>query len=223
MSDIVVKCVQCGKEISVSEFVDPDVLKCADCGAQLVLPRRHRSPMPTTVRHKKPSPEEVAAAEAAAAEQQPASRRQRRQRRRQAAKRKQQSTMVRLGEWKLSQYAGSWLIFIILGGVLCSFRYSDLLTEEALFSFTQYGMIGLSVLYAVVVIEALKEEFFDGMLCLFIPPYIIYYLFAKSDTFILRATVAAGTAAFGYDLYAFIFHHAMTFIDWATWRIGQGA
>ena len=39
MSDIIIKCELCGKQITVSEFVDPESLKCNGCGAQLKKPK----------------------------------------------------------------------------------------------------------------------------------------------------------------------------------------
>jgi len=44
-------------------------------------------------------------------------------------------------------------------------------------------------LYVVILLRAMKDQVFHGILCLVLPPYALYYLFAVSDEFLLRAAV----------------------------------
>ncbi len=60
------------------------------------------------------------------------------------------------------------------------------------------------VFYAVIIIEAMKEDMFEGLLCLFVPGYSIFYLFIKSDSFYLRAIFAALAIGFSMEAYVVV-------------------
>lgn len=204
MADVIAKCSVCGHEVAVSEFVDRDLLKCGACGGQLVVPHGPTSATtreaPTVIRRR----EEMlrkAQEEKAQRQEKPQVKRAKRKAR---AKQKRQSTIVKLGGLKLNETALSWIMFIVLVIPLCYFSYFDVLEKNLLDQYRMWGMIIMFVFYAVVVVEAMKEDMFEGLLCLFVPGYGLYYLYVKSDSFYLRAIVAALGFAFCVEAYVVV-------------------
>jgi hypothetical protein len=120
------------------------------------------------------------------------------------ARQKRQSTIVKLGGFKLNETALSWIMFIILVVPLCYLSYFDILEPRLLQQYRTWGMIIMFVFYAVVVVEAMKEDMFEGLLCLFVPGSGLYYLSVKSDSFYLRAIVAALGFAFCVEAYVVV-------------------
>jgi DNA-directed RNA polymerase subunit RPC12/RpoP len=192
MGDVPVKCSQCGREVLVSEFADPAALSCPDCGAKLSLaPKKPAQRGPTVFRKREePAPKTP-----------PLSKRERKKRRRERQKKQREPTIVRLGNWRMSHNILAWVLFLALGGILTWLRFGEVITAQGMEGFQVCGMVGIGVLYCVIIVEAFSEDTFDGILTFFAPPYTLYYLFGKSDSFYLRALLGAFLMAFGYDLF----------------------
>jgi hypothetical protein len=92
-----------------------------------------------------------------------------------------------------------WAVFVILGGVSGYLRYGKVLSGQHL-SLMQtaapYVVLGLHV---AVVLQAFKDSVYQGILCVLIPPYSVYYLFMISDDFALRGVVAGLLVGLGQD------------------------
>lgn len=216
MSDVPARCTRCGNEIRVSEFIDPEALKCPNCGSPLVLDKAtgERAGMSRlTVRREKPpdppTPEQVAASKSKGGT---------------IFRRKhRQGRMRKLGGVHISDFAISWVIFFTLTPVLCLLRYVQFLPDSDLADYIYGGQIAFALFYLVTVIAAFSEDMFDGILCFFLPPYTVYYLFFKSDSFSLRALIVALFAAFGYDVTMTVYKTAVWAIVEAQRWIGGGA
>jgi hypothetical protein len=208
VSDVSARCSSCGREILVSEFVDADSLKCSICGLQMrvsksALPKRP----PTLVRCKQePTSSPTPAVRTTTAPGGDAAKRP-------VFRAKRRSILVRVGKMQISDYAVSWVVFIVLAPVLTYVRWSGMMQGIALEDYCYYGELAFFLLYAVVLIEAFREEFFDGLLCLGAPPYAAYYLYVKSDSFFLRALMAAVLVGFGYDIFILLKDNAIGFYD----------
>jgi len=196
MADITIKCQACGKILTVSEYVDADSLKCA-CGQKLVAEKATKPhPPPTFISRRQQ--------EAAAENPDELGKGSKVRRRRKRRKRK--SFILKIARFELSEYALSWLIFLILAPILGYVRFSDVITDkQAMEDVIFYALCGYGLLYIVVLVDAFNYEFFEGMLSLFIPPYTFFYLFFRSDSFALRAVLGAMTVGFGIDVAVFLY------------------
>jgi len=125
--------------------------------------------------------------------------------------------------WGLTEQIGSWVMFFVLAPLLAYLRFGGVYEGPALESCKYYGMIGFGIFYLVVIIEALKEEMFDGILSVFVPFYALYYLFTRSGSLYLRALVAAFTVGFGYDVVVLVSGLLSEFIGKADYWIRNGA
>lgn len=196
MADVRIKCAKCGKEMMVSEYVSADALGDCACGAKLVMPKitqpKRRS---TTVRYAR----DPATIEAETS--------------RPRFRARRSSTLVRIGNWRLSEYGMSWLVFLLLAGALSYVRYSDVLSQASLKTYTFWGLIAMALFHGVVIIDAFYNEFFEGLLSFLIPPYSLYYLYFKSDSFALRAIVGGLAIAFGLDMVELCADQLSTYIE----------
>lgn len=216
MGDVSVRCAKCGKTVAISEFADPTKLTCSSCGEKLELPKSEVTrATPTVVRKRPPVATPAAGAPAAAKEEAP-------QPKGRAKRRRRDSTLIKIGQWRLSGYWMSWLLFVGLASFLLYLRYGGVLAKDVLVDCKNYGMTGLVLLYAVVVVEAFREDTFEGLLCFFVPPYVFFYLFAKSDSFALRALFGGFLLAFGFDLYGVLSVYIVAFVEAADRFIRQG-
>ena len=189
MSDVTAKCAKCGKERLVSEFVDSASLVCPDCGTALEVDTTGASRTRALPRILGLKPKEQVEQEAAAAAK-----------RRPKFRPKHGSLLARVGSQGISDLAISWILLCLLAPTLTYLRWGDILSPDTLKSYITCGLIVFGVFYLVVVVEAFSQEVFDGMLALFLPPFTVWYLFAKSDSFSLRAIIVSLGIAFGYDI-----------------------
>ncbi len=119
------------------------------------------------------------------------------------------------------QRMAPWLLFLVLGAATGLLRYgayyppaTDLLRI--------YGPYAAGALHVVITVLAFQDTIFSGMLCLVIPGYSLYYLFAVTDRHLLRAAaagllvgIAEDSLVFYQDL-ALSIHHTV-----ASWIAGH--
>lgn len=216
MSDVPARCSRCGNQVRVSEFIAPESLKCPNCSGNLLLDKSTvvtTEPRLSLRREKPPDPDTTAAARPAP----PMSKVKTifRRRQRQAETRKTRKV-------RISDYAIGWAVFLTLTPVLCMLRYVDFLSAGDLNSFIFCGQIAFVVFYVVILVEAFSEEFFDGIVCIFLPPYTLYYLFFKSTSFSLRAIIMSLLASFGYDLSMTAYENTVIAFKYVAWLIDRG-
>ena len=214
MSDVPARCTRCGSEVLVSEFIDPEVLKCQNCGSKLLLDKSSAKKIsPLTVRRAKPPDSQVLIGNQPAPAK-PSRRWGSRRRRKEGKNRKGKPA-------RISDYAISLFLFFTLTPTLCLLRYVDFLPATDMENFILGGQIAFALFYAVILVEAFNEEMFDGILCVFLPPFTFFYLFFKSSSFSLRAVVAALTAAFGKDIAMTVYQWTMAaFVSVSSWING---
>lgn len=201
MADVRLKCAKCGKEVAVSEFARMDGLRCS-CGealkkddslqSEVAKPKRSALILKTQ--------EQIEAA---------------------------YGTPKDPGEWRLTQQANknkgserqprntrlllSWLVFVVLAGVMGYLRYApNNLFPDLTHLLKQYGIFAFGALYVTIILSALKDTVFQGLLCL-IPLYPFYYILMVSDDFFLRAVVCGVMVGIGKDSF-WIINDWMTFL-----------
>jgi len=197
MADILVKCGACGAEIKVSEYAAGGVT-CTSCGATLNLPSNSKTSARLQVRkidsHQRATLTDRAPATTAAED---------RDRARSAAKAEE----VLEGVHKIRERVKKpraiwgWLLFLLLGAALIGAQY--VIKENA--QVAQYYPITRDVAAAIVSILVIVVAFQDGtgqgLLCLLLPFYILYYAFVRLDSYWIRGLFAAVYLALGTELY----------------------
>lgn len=199
MADIMLTCPKCGKQTPVSEYIAEKTAVCHSCGQALAIPKKSKSSggklklrrrtdqstittIPTWPTTRAGNGIPVAAIGQSAQ----SSRLQARELRR-----------VKLNRFLQSL---SWLVFIVLTGGLVFIRFFHDSSVIPLAIIQQSGLITIGICYLVIIILAVKDNMFDGLLAIVVPFYPFYYLFFISSAVFLRAIVAALLVAFGFDL-----------------------
>lgn len=195
MADILLQCAKCGARKTVSEYVSADGLTCDACAAPLQRPAA-TSDKPS-LRALSVRAQEAPANAAPAAPQERAAilaRFPEGKRRKQRQRNAPTDRMV---------LVLSWSLFGGLAAILWYVRYHLVLSAEHHEMVVNAGMIGIAFMHLYVVSLAFTEDFFQGILCFFIPGYTLYYLFLVTDAFYTRAICAALLVAFGIDTFQF--------------------
>jgi hypothetical protein len=99
----------------------------------------------------------------------------------------------------------AWLAFFVIAIIAGTLRYSGLIPDHILEKAVIYEALTLAVLHIVIVLKAFQDSVFQGILCILLPPYAVYYLFSASDDFYLRAFIAGLLVGIGQDA-GLIFH-----------------
>lgn len=198
MADIILTCPKCQSKTTVSEYISEKVVTCFSCGQELAVPELKKSTSGLKLRQSPappiPPPEQPQEAEGkgrvVTATVKRKSALQDRERRRMKAS----AVMV----------AVSWVVFVLLAAVLGYIRFFSGIPGIAPEDLEKYGLIAVGVCYVLIIVLAVKDNMFDGLLCIVVPMYPFYYLFMVSNLVYVRAIVAAILVAFGYDFMLFL-------------------
>ncbi len=108
------------------------------------------------------------------------------------------------------------IVFIILGGIMGYMRYGWVFPEnmktivlEFRMLSAEYSWIIYLAFHAMIVLKALTENIMQGILCLLVPGYSLFYIFIISDDFYLRAVLAGLLAGVGQDAFLHLNEYAM--------------
>jgi len=120
----------------------------------------------------------------------------------------------------LKNVAMWWIVFILIGAGMYALRYMNVLSPPHLRMLIQYGPYVLLFIHIGLVLMALKDAIFQGILCLLIPGYSFYWLYMICDNFAVRAVVAGLLVGIGLDSLEFyqkvfneIYNAVSTFIN----------
>jgi len=200
MADISTKCGQCGQETSVSEYVDPDMAVCRGCGAKLVVPRAMTSgPRPPPAK-KEPAPKAAVLERVTVTAAQAVAKRQKRVR-----------NKNKIIAWSPSGVT-ILIMFFVLTGILCTLRYAVLRGSD-LDLFVQTGLFIMLVAYLTVVADGFHDSIMNGLLCLVVPFYFVYYLYTQCDSWILRLLVGILIPTFGLNALLLAWEGAMGIVE----------
>lgn len=220
MADIEYLCVQCKASRVVSEFADVAKLKCTACGANL---RKAGEPPPPSDRGEETP---VSLPAAASISRLKVAKKQYEQGDSgilgiDDAKTSAPTSEASGGRGALldlhpkvkRKIAGpnkvllAFLLFAVSGALTGYLRYAGVmdlpgasrLPQHLLDNAMQFAWIGILGLNIVVVIRALNDNIFQGILCLLVPGWSIIYLLLISDNFFLRAIVFGCLIGLGQD------------------------
>ncbi len=212
MADINITCQKCSTETTISEFVDDSNLKCHSCGATLEKPGgliqdatkdRPDAPMAPT-----PSKSKLRVA--------------RRKKEPAITKEESQASLqdivedaegdsdltgdklnlrpeVKANKSGMNHAIFAGLLFLVLGAGTGYLRYGGVLPDNILELSVLYSWIVFLAFHVMITLKAMTDNMMQGILCLLIPGYSLFYLFAISDNFYLRAAVAGILIGIGQD------------------------
>jgi predicted RND superfamily exporter protein len=190
-----IKCPECAKVVVISKTAHRDAYVCHFCGAKLppvegATPRRLRF---------KDEQEMTQAAQAAPDGKAPAKTEMTAQEKVVQAATKRVASRAARKKFVLAGALPSFIMFLVLGGAAGFCRYGNVLSEEQMALIPKYGPIVVLALHIFIVIKAFSDSVFQGVLCLLVPLYSLYYLFGVADDFPLRAITAAVLIGVGQD------------------------
>jgi DNA-directed RNA polymerase subunit RPC12/RpoP len=182
MADIQLRCAQCGKEITVSEFASAEALTCPACGQALALPERSK-PAPLTIRPM--SRESKTALTGGEMDLDVLARA--------VAGKETESVLgeVHKARTAVKKSTTIWLFIalLIVGGGLVGWQYA--LAEDigpgALsqwYATVRSAVAGLGAL--LVLLVAFYESPWQGLFCLLLPFYILYYAVVRMEYNLVR-------------------------------------
>lgn len=212
MADINITCPKCQSETTISEFVDASNLKCHSCGATLekpggliqaatketnsdgTTPPAGKSKLRVKRRKKEPL---ITEPNAGASLKDIVN---------QAGnydvnnvEKIKLHPKVKNKENHINHATIAGLLFLVLGGAMGYLRYGNILPDKYLDISVQYSWIVLLVFHGAITLKALTDNMMQGILCLLVPGYSLFYLFAVSDNFYLRAIFAGLLIGIGLD------------------------
>jgi hypothetical protein len=202
MADILLTCPNCGKQTSISEYVSEASITCQACGKSIPVPERTRpaneglkfrpASSESQIAPTWPSSTTSTGLPIAAVGQQA----------KMPASLKRDLRRVKLNRLMM---ALSWLVFILLAALMYWMRFQfHGLPGVPLETLKLGGLVAIGIAYLVIILLALQDNMFDGLLAIIIPLYPFYYVFLISDALFIRAIVAALLVGFGYDLILFL-------------------
>ncbi len=215
MADISITCQKCNAVTTVSEFVDSAHLKCHACGAQLEKPggleqaakrvATKGSEKPPVKKHnlRLAKREETTSSTGIESSLKDIINPENHADRSDLELRPEAKTKAGVNHAVLA-----FILFLILGGAMGYLRYGHVLPQNILDYSVQYSWIAVLVLHFIIVIKAMADSIMQGILCLLVPGYSLYYLFGVTDEFYLRAIVAGLLVGIGQDAALQLKEHA---------------
>lgn len=201
MADVTVICSACEKTFSVSEFADPDKVRCPLCGAPVkrslvghAAVRKGSGGL--RLKAVEPSePKPVATASDAEPTQSDLMQN--------AFGPNRQVTQSRRFGPDRQQKLMAWLMFALTAAVFYRLRYGDLLPAEWLDYLRDYGWILVVVAWFATFTIGFSESLMQGVLCLLIPGYFLYFLLL-TDRVYLRAVTYGMLVGVGPDTWSLL-------------------
>lgn len=193
MADITVNCPACNHSCKVSEYVSAESIPCPSCGAPVPIPTTappSEASFQSTLRLKKTFEKGLVEKK-----DQPVIPKK-------EIKRSSSMEKIHKVKEKAKGPRASWgiLTLLVCGGGMFYLLYSRGQHPE----YEQYylwmrngvGVIALVWLY----LSAFQESHIQGLLTLLIPPYALYYVYVRADSYIVRALFTSLLIALGAEL-----------------------
>lgn len=186
MADIDITCSHCAEITTVSEFVDAQAVTCRSCGEKLTKPKtveKEKTLQRTQVSYQEE--ENIAIPEDG---------------------QDGEGLWPGTKELKKSQtkahvvhHLYAWVVFVVFGGAMAYLRYGGGLSEEQIETAVPYAAITLLGLHLIVILKAFEDSVYQGILCLLIPMYSLYYMTCVSDAVYLKAVLGSAMVGVAQD------------------------
>ena len=196
MADITIKCGKCGRDNTVSEYASVGAVSCASCGQTLELPSGKKAQNRLQMRKLERDDGGVLGAGDPKNTQS------------KVAKgtvpvsgvlddvhKTRQKTKTPLAVW-------GWLLFLAFSGLLVGIEYFVTQVDQSFMQWYLMGRLGVwGFITLLVVIVAWEDSSGQGLMCIFVPFYIIYYAFIRVEYYWLRGLFLAVVVGMCAELY----------------------
>jgi hypothetical protein len=199
VADISLKCPKCGKQNKVSEYAAQGSVFCTSCQAPLDIPVSEKS-LRLTVRKIGHHQRETLSGRDAVTKDDQATR-----------KSKARESAAVLGEVHKVRHKSKtpnvvWMLvpFLILMAGLVGSQYmikAHPWDSPLLHRFLIGRTITYSLTYILVLLSAFEDSVGQGAICLFFPPYTLYYVFVRLEAYWLRGCFFAMCLSILAELY----------------------
>jgi DNA-directed RNA polymerase subunit M/transcription elongation factor TFIIS len=202
MADITIQCPGCGKQLTVSEYVDRSMLTCRSCGTSFA--EKEASHASDQDADAVSSAAEHASAQGDAPEPSPLNP-------------PPHTVIARVQQNKTKRFrwtyaATAWTVLGVLSAIALYIRFGGWLSEDDILWIESYGPLILLALHVFVVLKAFRDAVLQGVLCLLIPFYSIYYIMFLSYDYIARAIIGAALMGLGWDSMHVFFREAQAIL-----------
>jgi hypothetical protein len=197
VADIVLKCVACGRENKVSEYASSETLVCASCHHTLDIPAVETKSGKLQMRRLENQQAEMLTGETKnnATEE--------KIRRESAIASSAILGDVHKAREKAQRPHAFWsyLTFLLVGGSLVGLQYM-LKQRPDLMETYEWARIGLGAIGAVLLlVVAFQDSVYQGLLCLFLLPYTIYYAAVRLEIYWIQGIFMGVVVALCAELY----------------------
>ncbi len=225
MSDVLIVCPKCSNECKISELAAADGITCPSCGGPLSAPKTRQkmssklslkanddaAPPPTYETNEEAPEIVVSEFQSAMKLTQDADRL--------VEEQEQPESEVESGNVvmpspdamttthrqretvKNPRVIWGWLFFLGIAGGLLFFQYK----MDEYPAFREYHFWGRAALWAltaiIIYVAGFEDTVFQGFFCLLCPPYAVYYVIVRSDSYVLRGMLMALLVALFAELY----------------------
>ncbi len=193
MADVEVQCEQCGAPVILSEYAAIHTISCRSCGSALkAVPTSPTDSVRERLRLKKreTGDEPGEGGGDSKGEEESSWRFDR-------YIEKSRSNIKT--ETKQAGVIGSWLCFVVIAALMASIRFLNIMPDDYLDMLQTYGPYAALLMHVVIMLMAFKDTVFQGILCLLVPGYSLFYIFLVSDNFWARALMGGLLVGIGLD------------------------
>ena len=197
MADVILKCLECGKENKISEYASPETRICASCHHALQIPEQEKKSARLQMRRIENRQAETLTGGIA---DYVLDEKVRREFSHTAADVLSDIHKMRK---KVKHPHAFWgyLTFLIASGILIGLQY-QMKQHPDLIQTYELVRIGISAIGAILLlIAAFQDNTFQGLLCLFVLPYAIYYVAVRLESYWLRGILLGIIVALCAELY----------------------
>ena len=113
-------------------------------------------------------------------------------------------------------YVRAGIVCLIVAVIASICNYTDVLPPSAKSFLTIHMPWLFIVLHIFVILAAFKDNVFDGILSLILPPYAYYYIFFKSDEYMFKAIFLGLLVGYGVNYFHFVVDSSDNFISWGN-------
>jgi hypothetical protein len=204
VADIVVKCLRCGKESTISQYAASGTVPCPSCKTPLDMPAAEKGLSRLQMRKgKADTPVDLSAEEIKKHEipknAEPPSIDQV-----QAVL----SNVHKSRQKVKKQHAFlSLLSFVLVGGLLIGWQYYISRHGQYVDQYMMTRGIVIGIVGLLTLLVAFQDSTFQGLLCL-LAPYTIYYVLVRMESYLIQGAAIAVFVALGTEVY-FIPGHAV--------------
>jgi hypothetical protein len=179
VADIVLKCVACGRENKVSEYASSEALVCASCHHALDIPEPEKTSGKLQMRKLESQQAETLTGEAKDNVVEEKIRRESSV----ASAAVLGDVHKARGKVKRPHVFWSYLSFLIVCGTLVGLQYMMKQRPDLMETY-EWARIGFSVIATILLLAvAFQDSTFQGLLCLFVLPYAIYYAAVRLESY----------------------------------------